>query len=79
MAGQPVTIRLLDPPLHEFLPHQESELAEVAQALGVQPGQQWLVMTACMAQRIAQQRENQCGLVDLALAEFQAGHQQGIL
>ncbi len=52
---------------------------EVAQALGVQPGQQWLVMTACIAQRIAQQRENQCGLVNLALAEFQTGHQQGIL
>jgi pyruvate,orthophosphate dikinase len=35
MAGLPVTIRLLDPPLHEFLPHGEHELAEVAQALGV--------------------------------------------
>ncbi len=35
MAGLPVTIRLLDPPLHEFLPHSESEMAEVAQALGV--------------------------------------------
>ena len=34
MAGLPVTIRLLDPPLHEFLPHQEAELAEVAEALG---------------------------------------------
>jgi pyruvate,orthophosphate dikinase len=34
MAGLPVTIRLLDPPLHEFLPHAESELAEVAVALG---------------------------------------------
>ncbi len=34
MAGLPVTIRLLDPPLHEFLPHGEAELAEVAQALG---------------------------------------------
>ena len=34
MAGLPVTIRLLDPPLHEFLPHQESELADVAKALG---------------------------------------------
>ncbi|MBB2201854.1 pyruvate, phosphate dikinase [Gluconacetobacter tumulisoli] len=33
MAGLPVTIRLLDPPLHEFLPHGESELAEVAAAL----------------------------------------------
>jgi pyruvate,orthophosphate dikinase len=35
MAGLPVTIRLLDPPLHEFLPHGEQELADVAQALGM--------------------------------------------
>ncbi len=34
MAGLPVTIRLLDPPLHEFLPHQDEEIAEVAEALG---------------------------------------------
>ena len=34
MAGLPVTIRLLDPPLHEFLPHSEAEMAEVAEALG---------------------------------------------
>jgi pyruvate,orthophosphate dikinase len=34
MAGLPVTIRLLDPPLHEFLPHQEHDLAEVAESLG---------------------------------------------
>ncbi|AOX19008.1 pyruvate, phosphate dikinase [Kozakia baliensis] len=34
MAGLPVTIRLLDPPLHEFLPHGENELADVAAALG---------------------------------------------
>ena len=34
MAGLPITIRLLDPPLHEFLPHQDAELAEVAEALG---------------------------------------------
>jgi pyruvate, orthophosphate dikinase len=34
MAGLPVTIRLLDPPLHEFLPHTEKEIAEVAQAMG---------------------------------------------
>ena len=34
MAGLPVTIRLLDPPLHEFLPHQEHELADVAAGLG---------------------------------------------
>ncbi len=34
MAGLPVTIRLLDPPLHEFLPHSDAEIAEVAQGLG---------------------------------------------
>ncbi|MCX8135307.1 MAG: pyruvate, phosphate dikinase [Roseococcus sp.] len=36
MAGLPVTIRLLDPPLHEFLPHTEEEIAEVAEGLGVE-------------------------------------------
>jgi pyruvate,orthophosphate dikinase len=34
MAGLPVTIRLLDPPLHEFLPHGDQEIADVAAALG---------------------------------------------
>jgi len=34
MAGLPVTIRLLDPPLHEFLPHKEEEFEEVARAAG---------------------------------------------
>ena len=37
MAGLPVTIRLLDPPLHEFLPHSEEEFAEVAAAAGATP------------------------------------------
>jgi phosphoenolpyruvate synthase/pyruvate phosphate dikinase len=32
-----VTIRLLDPPLHEFLPHTEEEIARVAQAMGADP------------------------------------------
>ena len=35
MAGLPVTIRLLDPPLHEFLPKTEQEIADVAAAMGV--------------------------------------------
>ncbi len=35
MSGLPVTIRLLDPPLHEFLPHREEDYQEVAQASGV--------------------------------------------
>ncbi len=37
MAGLPVTIRLLDPPLHEFLPHHAEEIAEIASALGLEP------------------------------------------
>jgi pyruvate,orthophosphate dikinase len=35
MEGLPVTIRLLDPPLHEFLPHTEEEVAAVAEATGL--------------------------------------------
>jgi pyruvate, orthophosphate dikinase len=35
MAGLPVTIRLLDPPLHEFLPHGDAEMQHVADSLGV--------------------------------------------
>jgi pyruvate, orthophosphate dikinase len=34
MAGLPVTIRLLDPPLNEFLPKEEAEIREVAEAMG---------------------------------------------
>ncbi|TVQ83643.1 MAG: pyruvate, phosphate dikinase [Micavibrio sp.] len=35
MAGLPVTIRLLDPPLHEFLPHEEEDILKLADALGL--------------------------------------------
>ncbi len=37
MSGLPVTIRLLDPPLHEFLPHTDKEIAEVAAETGLAP------------------------------------------
>jgi len=37
MQGLPVTIRLLDPPLHEFLPHNDEEIAEVAAAMKADP------------------------------------------
>jgi len=37
MEGRPVTIRLLDPPLHEFVPHTKEEVAELAEHLGVKP------------------------------------------
>ena len=37
MDGLPVTVRLLDPPLHEFLPHDRAGQAEMAKVLGVSP------------------------------------------
>jgi pyruvate,orthophosphate dikinase len=37
MQGLPVTIRLLDPPLHEFLPHTQEEIDEVAAAMNADP------------------------------------------
>lgn len=37
MAGLPVTIRTLDPPLHEFLPHDDDEIEALASKLGVDP------------------------------------------
>jgi len=37
MKGLPVTIRLLDPPLHEFLPHSQSEIDEVARVMNADP------------------------------------------
>ena len=35
MDGYPVTVRTLDPPLHEFLPHEEEQVAEMAEEMGV--------------------------------------------
>ena len=37
MQGLPVTIRLLDPPLHEFLPHSQAEIEEVARVMNADP------------------------------------------
>ena len=49
MAGFPVTIRLLDPPLHEFLPQERAEMERVAAAMGVD--------AARVAQRVEALRE----------------------
>ena len=49
MAGRPVTIRLLDPPLHEFVPHDQEGQEALAQVLGVS--------RAAVAQRVAQLAE----------------------
>ncbi|MES1245130.1 MAG: pyruvate, phosphate dikinase [Acidobacteriota bacterium] len=38
LAGLPITVRLLDPPLHEFLPHGEKALQRLADEMGVDPG-----------------------------------------
>ncbi|MBF6569910.1 MAG: pyruvate, phosphate dikinase [Candidatus Binataceae bacterium] len=46
MAGLPVTIRLLDPPLHEFLPKEDSEIVDLARTMGV------------TAERLRQVRDN---------------------
>ena len=35
MNGLPVTVRLLDPPLHEFLPKNENEISDVAKSLNL--------------------------------------------
>jgi pyruvate,orthophosphate dikinase len=37
MEDRPVTVRLLDPPLHEFIPHSDQEIAEVARSSGADP------------------------------------------
>ncbi len=37
MSGMPIVIRLLDPPLHEFLPHEEKDINEVAREMGESP------------------------------------------
>ncbi|MEE8171711.1 MAG: pyruvate, phosphate dikinase, partial [Alphaproteobacteria bacterium] len=50
MAGLPVTIRLLDPPLHEFLPHGEAEIRDVAKSAGMRFEE--------VSARVAQLREN---------------------
>ncbi len=49
MKGLPVTIRLLDPPLHEFLPHDADAQKQVAQSLGIKP--------ALVAKRVEQLHE----------------------
>mgnify|MGYP000908187347 CR=1 FL=1 len=37
MTGLPVTVRLLDPPLHEFVPHEDENQAEMAKVMGISP------------------------------------------
>ncbi len=50
LSGYPVTIRLLDPPLHEFVPHDKAKIAQLAQEIGVE--------TAELEKRILALHEN---------------------
>ena len=50
MGERPVTVRTLDPPLHEFLPHDEREINDLAAAMGVEP--------AVLAGKVAALRES---------------------
>jgi pyruvate,orthophosphate dikinase len=50
MGGRPVTIRLLDPPLHEFLPHEEKAQEELAEKIGISADK--------VKQRVADLHEN---------------------
>ena len=45
MDGLPVTIRLLDPPLHEFLPHTDEEIAELAKEMEIEYNGEILIKT----------------------------------
>ena len=49
MVGLPVTIRLLDPPLHEFLPNEEKEATAVAEELGVPLQSCEIASASCMS------------------------------
>src|SRR6202011_4258190 len=49
MDGFPVTIRLIDPPLHEFVPHEPAKQAELAKELNIDP--------AVVARRVEQLHE----------------------
>ncbi len=49
MEGQPVTIRLFDPPLHEFLPHSREAMQELAEAMGL-PVSQVIARAESMAE-----------------------------
>jgi pyruvate,orthophosphate dikinase len=46
MEGYPVCVRLLDPPLHEFLPREPEEVAQLARALGQEPAEVQRVITS---------------------------------
>jgi pyruvate,orthophosphate dikinase len=73
MDGFPVTIRLLDPPLHEFLPHADDEIAALAESLGVTPERiRYLVDVLTEANPMLGHRGCRLGLTYPEITEMQA-------
>jgi len=73
MAGYPVTIRLLDPPLHEFLPHTREEVAALAKVMGLAAGKlQRLVDSLVEANPMLGHRGCRLGITYPEITEMQA-------
>ena len=73
MKGKPVTIRTLDPPLHEFLPHEGHEVKELAAKLGISPKKlQTTVETLREANPMLGHRGCRLGIVYEEITEMQA-------
>ncbi len=73
MAGYPVTIRLLDPPLHEFLPHTREEIAALAKAMKVSAAElQRLVGSLVEANPMLGHRGCRLGITYPEITEMQA-------
>src|SRR6059036_191881 len=73
MAGYPVTIRLLDPPLHEFLPHTRAEVVDLAKAMKLPSGElQRLVDSLVEANPMLGHRGCRLGITYPEITEMQA-------
>src|SRR5437899_418469 len=73
MAGYPVTIRLLDPPLHEFLPHTREEIAGLAKAMRLPPARlKRLVESLVEANPMLGHRGCRLGITYPEITEMQA-------
>src|SRR5213596_40339 len=73
MAGYPVTIRLLDPPLHEFLPHTREEIAGLAKAMHLPPARlRRLVASLVEANPMLGHRGCRLGITYPEITEMQA-------
>jgi hypothetical protein len=78
MAGLPVTIRLLDPPLHEFIPHTDEEIAQVAKAAGADPARlRSRAIALAETNPMLGHRGCRLGITYPEIYEMQGGHSGG--